>query len=287
LLKSGKKFKWTDEHDTSFRSLKEKCAERLTLTPIQSGVPFELYTDASSVACGAALLQGDKIIEFFSRKFTPTEQRYSAFERETLALVTSVLHFRNILLGMKFTIFTDHKPLKQWLKKPPVNERHARWLVRLQDMTFEIEYIEGRKNVLADLMSRPPNVAKSSYEELHSEINVHAIKLNYMNDIVQEAQTDEFVRSCGIPEEYIEVVNNLKYSMVSGFPRLLLPLKFTQEVCDLVHNLGHFGVKRTLNTIARQYFWPGMRKQISDTVRACQSCQINKIVKPQRRVVVH
>jgi cleavage and polyadenylation specificity factor subunit 1 len=106
-----------------------------------------------------------------------------------------------------------------------------------------------------------------------------------MNDTIQEAQTDEFVRSCSIPEEYIEVVNNLKYSMVSGFPRLLLPLKFTQEVCDLVHNLGHFGVKRTLNTIARQYFWPGMRKQINDTVRACKSCQINKIVKPQRRVL--
>jgi hypothetical protein len=39
LLKSGKKFNWTVEHETAFRNLKEKCAERLTLTPIQRDVP--------------------------------------------------------------------------------------------------------------------------------------------------------------------------------------------------------------------------------------------------------
>ena len=45
----------------------------------------------------------------------------------------------------------------------PVNDRHARWLVTLQDMTFTIHYVKGEDNVLADLMSKPDGIEKSSF----------------------------------------------------------------------------------------------------------------------------
>ena len=139
------------------------------------GSNFDLYTDASEVACGAALLQDDKPVEFYSHRLSPVEQRYSAHEREALAIVHSIKHFKVILQGYKFRIFTDHKPLTYWLSRPSANDRHARWLVSLQDMDFSIHYVKGIDNVLADLMSRPAGVNKSSYAQLHNDIQINAI----------------------------------------------------------------------------------------------------------------
>jgi hypothetical protein len=56
--------------------------------------PFILTTDASQVAAGSVLSQvvdgGDHPVAFASFKFSPAETRYSAIERELLALVKEV-----------------------------------------------------------------------------------------------------------------------------------------------------------------------------------------------------
>jgi hypothetical protein len=133
LLNKATKFVWGDRECESFDLLKTLFQQRLRLYPLVTTGKIELFTDASDVACGAVLTQDSKPIEFYSRTFTPVECRYSTFERETLAMVTSILHFRNILIGTPFTLWTDHKPLMSWLVRPPKTERHARWLVKLQD----------------------------------------------------------------------------------------------------------------------------------------------------------
>ena len=170
LIAKDNKFRWTSTEQAAFDHLKHLFNCRLVLAPLNSHGKMHLYTDASNIACGAVLMQAGLPVEFFSRKFTPCEQRYSTHEREALAMVTSILHFRNILLGMQFTVFTDHKALLQWMKKPPVNERHARWLIRLQDMNFDIVYLKGQENVLADFMSRPLGETKSSIQELADDL---------------------------------------------------------------------------------------------------------------------
>ena len=76
LVKKGARFKWTAEHDHSFNKLKELCAEGIALHPFQPNLPIAIYTDASLVACGGVLLQDNKPVEFYSKTFSPTEQRY-------------------------------------------------------------------------------------------------------------------------------------------------------------------------------------------------------------------
>ncbi|VUZ53738.1 unnamed protein product [Hymenolepis diminuta] len=74
-----------------------------------------LKTDASQVEERAVLQQivnGEiQPLSFFSRKLTPTETRFSTFDRELLAIYLAVKHFRHILEGRQFTILTEHKPL--------------------------------------------------------------------------------------------------------------------------------------------------------------------------------
>ena len=117
-----------------------------------------LTTDASDVAVGAVLSQGDSHspLAFFSRKLSPAERKYSAFDRELLALYISVKHFRPAVEGRVFTIFTDHKPLcgavSSSTERSPRQTRHLSFIA---EYTTDIRHVSGNSNVVADALSRP------------------------------------------------------------------------------------------------------------------------------------
>ena len=50
-------------------------------------------------------------LEFFSKKLSPAERKYSAFDRKLLAIYRAVRHFRHMVEAREFCIFTDHKPV--------------------------------------------------------------------------------------------------------------------------------------------------------------------------------
>ena len=50
-------------------------------------------------------------LAFFSKKMSTAQQKYSAYDRELLAIYEAVKHFRHMLEARHFMIFTDHKPL--------------------------------------------------------------------------------------------------------------------------------------------------------------------------------
>jgi hypothetical protein len=52
---------------------------------------------------------GWRPLGFFSRKLSAAEAHYSAFDRELLAVHSSIQHFRHWLEGRHFTVYTDHK----------------------------------------------------------------------------------------------------------------------------------------------------------------------------------
>lgn len=80
--------------------------------------PFSLTTDASDNAIGAILSQEvnghDLPVAYLSRTLTKTEQNYFTTEKECLAVLYAVLHFRPYLYGRKFTLISDHEPLR-WI----------------------------------------------------------------------------------------------------------------------------------------------------------------------------
>jgi hypothetical protein len=74
--------------------------------------PLALVTDASTSAMGSVLQQRLKNawqpLAFFSKKLNPARQKYSAYDRELLAIYKAVKHFRHMLEAGHFIIFTDH-----------------------------------------------------------------------------------------------------------------------------------------------------------------------------------
>jgi len=70
--------------------------------------PFEVHTDALDKAIGGVLVQEGHPIAYKSRKLKEAGQRYSAHEKEMLAVIHCLLVWRVYLLGMKFVVCTDN-----------------------------------------------------------------------------------------------------------------------------------------------------------------------------------
>ncbi len=136
----------------------------------QQDQELAVMVDASADHVGAALQQRRSAaadwqpLPFFSKKLEPAQMRYSAFDRELFACVAGIRHFRYMLEGRPFTIYTDHKPLTFALGKvlEPWTAMQSRQLSFVAKFTTDIRHIPGSENIVADTLSRPPPAALSA-----------------------------------------------------------------------------------------------------------------------------
>ena len=73
---------------------------------------------------------------------------------ETLAILKALLKWEDKLIRQKFTVVTDHKALEFFSKQQKLSGRQARWAEYLSRFDFEIMYVKGRENVVADCLSQ-------------------------------------------------------------------------------------------------------------------------------------
>ena len=107
----------------------------------------------------AVLRKNDNPVINISRNLTSAEQKYSNIEREALAVVFAVTRLRQFLSARKFTLRTDHKPLRYIFtpsKQIPkvVSARLARWAITLMAYDYDVQYTPGQDIGHADAMSR-------------------------------------------------------------------------------------------------------------------------------------
>ena len=161
LTEKNCKFMWTTDCQMAFEELRHRLVTSPILAFPDYTREFTLDTDASDTGIGAVLSQvqpdgTERVIAYASRTLTKPERRYCVTRRELLAVVTFIHHFRQYLLGRRFSLRTDHGSLT-WLSNFKEPERQlARWLERLQEYDFSITHRPGRKHQNADSLSRHP-----------------------------------------------------------------------------------------------------------------------------------
>ncbi|KAF9756156.1 Retrovirus-related Pol polyprotein from transposon 17.6, partial [Nosema granulosis] len=166
--RSVKKLTHTSATKQAFEKLKKEMTDQTARGQPDFSKEFILTTDASEHGIGAILAQKDekgieKMISAYSKIFDKHQINYSVTDKELLAVVKGIEHYRHYLLGKEFILKTDHKALTYlWTAKNP-NTRLLRWALKLQEYKFKIQYIKGEVNA-SDGLSRICAVRTAPYE---------------------------------------------------------------------------------------------------------------------------
>lgn len=172
LQKKDTPFVWSRECQVAFETLKHALITKPVLAYPDFDNNFILATDFSKTALGAVLMNSDgHPVAYASRGLKPAETRYPAIHGELLAIVWATKLFRPYLVGHRFTVRTDHRPLKYLWNFPTDSSRLTKYRLALQDYDFDVEYVCGKENAAADALSRaqPENVNSKSSKTLSSE----------------------------------------------------------------------------------------------------------------------
>jgi len=153
LTKKGITWYWTDVQEQVFKILKKLVCKHPILAQPNYKKQFILHTDTSAYGVGAVLLQEGEInpfkplkpklhlLAYFLATFTPTERNYDVYERELLAVIKSLDHWR-IYLGWThkpIKIITDHANLMFWKSPRKLNRQLARWHTILEDYWYKVK----------------------------------------------------------------------------------------------------------------------------------------------------
>ena len=238
----SKQVVWSEDALVAFEKLKESINQCPTLSFINDTAPIILNTDASDYAIGAYLYQvidGKEVpVAFMSRALDERECGWCTAEKECYAIYYALVKFEYLLRDTHFIIRTDHKNLTYL--NDSVNRKVNNWKLKIQHFNFDIEYIPGEENVVADGFSR-------IVASMHN-------KTKENNNTGDEADN----------AEYINIIDELKLD------------DETYTKISTVHNsqAGHHGVERTCEMLARAgQRWFKMREHVKKFIKQCPACQ--------------
>lgn len=287
LLRSGQKWKWEEKQQKAFDDLKSRMITAPVLRMPDFNMPFILSTDASEVGLGAVLSQkeekGEFVVSYASRTLSKAERNYSTTEKECLAVIWAVAHFRPYLYGRKFTIVTDHAALVWLINFKGDQQRLIRWSLKLQEYDFEIKYRPGTGNAPADALSRIysekvqqvnyVNVVQSDVKELIA-MQTQDLTLKILLEKAASKKDSEFV--------FIEKVlyRQIKDRKSQVMNQIILPAQLRHLALEECHDNrltgGHLGQKKVLQKLYVRYWWPNIRKDVLHWIRSCKICSLKK-----------
>jgi hypothetical protein len=149
-------FIWTEEHDKAFYAAKDMLSKRIMNTKFDPDKQSTVIIDGSKFAVCGILLQDNNIVACTPRTLNKHQCNWAPVEIEQFALSNTCKKFRIYLIGHHFIAQTDHKPLIGLQKKVDSiqNQRFLSMVLATTEFSFELQYLPGKKNVLADYGTR-------------------------------------------------------------------------------------------------------------------------------------
>lgn len=297
LLKANHAFEWTKECQKAFESLRDHlCSDPVLCLP-DWRKHFLVTTDAGNKSLGAVLQQdhgkGLQPVRFWSRKMNDAETRYAVQEQELLAIIDILKNWRHYFYGRNFTIETDHESLKWFFAKEKLNPRQCRWQMQVAIFTFNVKYLEGRRNVVADGLTRLESIeevlAKPTMASSELATQSRSVVVNYSSpllgevaakgyaakEILEFSKSDSFYKRAGIWYKIFSDSKGLGRDRVC----LSADSSFIAEVLKSLHDeptSGHLGRDKTMEAVRQRFYWKGMKKDVADFVNSCPICQKSK-----------
>jgi len=272
---------WTDITKRSFEKSKSLLANATLLAHPIKNAPLSIVCDASNSSMGGVLQQFANGIwqplGFFSKNFCPAQKKYSTYDRELLAIFSTIKYFRHMLEGRQFKIYTDHKPLIHAFTKNRDNltPRQFRQLDYISQFSTDIHHIAGQANTVADALSRidcdaiklVPHVDYAALaRDQHDDEELRKLKMHgtALNFEPQEVENSEYPLYCDVS---------------NGIARPYVTEKFRHQIFEKMHSLSHPGIKASVRLICHRFVWPYMKRDIKSWSRSCTDCQPSKVTR--------
>lgn len=313
LLRKNNKWMWTDTHQKALDNAKWAVANAHIIHSPTAHDPFTLQVDASDDGIGGWLYQQTstsdrRLILCFSKSFSESQRNWPPITKEAYAVVYGVEKCSKYLLGRKFTLKTDHKPLTGIAKSHTHKGSSLvrRWFAELTNYDFDIIHVPGRENVVADALSRVPciqstNSIQQKPEQSTQELPTvthpspsdglpHDASFDYdmfltvaMHMLSDEHQSHEVFTGAweGVASKVRSHVTHLSLrggrlfyddGALSGF---YVPVRERDTILHLAHahpSAGHLGVKKVISRLNMVCWWPDMKKDVEKYCASCDVC---------------
>ena len=302
LLSPKKAWAWGPDQTRAFEEIKEELTRPTVLALYNPCAPTKVSADASSFGLGAVLLQQPtekeewKPVAYASRSMTETETRYAQIEKESLATTWSCEKFSNYLLGQRFHIETDHKPLVPLLSTKRLDSlppRIVRFRLRLARFDYSISHTPGKLLYTADTLSRAPLATTEHGSDLPQEVDTFVncvvsslpasqkclekyrksqeedpvcvqVKQYCQTEWPEKHATPISVRSFWKARSSLSVCNQL----LLYNHRIVVPPSLQNEALEAIHE-SHQGISRCRMRSKSSVWWPGISSDIREMVQRC------------------
>ena len=297
LCKKNARFHWGNEQQKCFDLLKSVFKSDKPLRFFDPNRDTALETDSSSYGLGAVLLQRYENawypVQFASRTLNSAQKNYSQIERECLSVVFGCERFRKFLLGSRFEVRNDHRPLKKLLgtsSSIPMqcSARLQRWALRLSQFDFEFKYIKGSENVTSDFLSRLPlkeiDETIEPYEIIYSINAIDEMPVT-VNDVRKHTDADITLRTLksyiihGFPSDvdkkfrmYKKENLTIAKGCIMRQNRVLIPDMLRAKVLKQFHT-GHPGICAMKSSVRSLIWYPNIDQDVENLVKKCNECQ--------------
>ncbi|XP_051545274.1 uncharacterized protein K02A2.6-like [Myxocyprinus asiaticus] len=312
LLDQSATWQWGAKRKMVYAQAKQLLQTDKVLVHYDEKKPLAVVCDTSPYGLGALLFHmerdgQERPLCFASRTMTTTERNYAQIDKKALAVVFAVRKFHQYLAGRHFMIFTDHKPMLGLLhhsKPMPAifSPRMLRWSLIIGAYDYELCYRPGKHMGNADALSRIPLLASDAVMPTPLEV----LLLEMVPDAPMHA---ERIANLTLKDP---VMSRVLHWVLHGWPadvmdsrfrpffsrhhelsahkncllwgsRVVVPCLARREVLAMLHD-AHPGIVH-MKGLARSYvWWPGMDREVEETVKECKTCQKSRHAPPKAKV---
>ncbi len=319
LFQKGVQFNWSDECETAFNTLKDLLVSSKVLKFPDFSKPFKIFCDSSQTGLGCVLTQTsgegrqkkEHVISYAGRGLKSSEQKFSAYEREVLAVLFALETWESYLTGVPCEVVTDNRAVAHILntKKSP-NNRIARWAMKLSTYpNVKLIHRPGKEHSNADGLSRFPfdeillsdipevsidtisgevsqGVSREEFAEMQYADPIWKPMINYLTKDMLPSDTP-LARKTVLESPHFEMHDGILCRIY--FPKGRHKHDFVRQIClptcmhdemiktiheDLAAGGCHFSSAKTYASMLDKYCFRNMGQKTKIYCKQCLGCNL-------------